>query len=181
MIKKMMAASGVTLALMMIFWGIFISNEKRIFYILGIVSLTLCYQFCARLVIGGLIDYNMKNRFDHNKKWFSEKGFEKNFYKKLRVKKWKDNFPTADEELFSLKSHTVKEIIIAGCQSEMVHWLCAAAGFLTLFLIIPFGEWYIFLIISVFAAVYDMAFVIIHRYNRPRLLKTLKRLNEKEK
>lgn len=180
MVKKMMAVSGLTLVLMIIFWWIFISSEKRIFYILGIVSLTVCYQFCERLVICGLIDYNMKNRVDHNKKWFLEKGFEKNFYKKLRVKKWKDNFPTADEELFSLKSHTVEEIVMAGCQSEIVHWLCAAAGFLALFLIIPFGEWYIFLIISVFAAVYDMAFVIVHRYNRPRLLETLKRLNEKE-
>lgn len=181
MVKKMMAASGITLALMMIFWGIFISNEKRIFYVLGIVSLTVCYQFCVRLVIGGLIDYNMKNRVDYKKNRFSEKAFEKNLYKKLSVKKWKDNFPTADEELFSLKTHTVEEIIMAGCQSEMVHWLCAAAGFLTMFLIIFFGEWYIFLVISIIAAAYDMAFVITHRYNRPRLLKTLKRLNEKEK
>ena len=180
MVRKMMVVSAITLVLMMVFWGIFISSEKRVFYILGIISLTVCYQFCERLVIGGLIDYNMKNRFDHNKEWFSEKSFEKNLYKKLRVKKWKDNFPTADEELFSLKTHTAEEIIMAGCQSEIVHWLCAAAGFLTLFLIIPFGEWYIFLIISVFAAVYDLAFVITHRYNRPRLLKTLKRLNEKE-
>lgn len=170
-----MAVSGVALVLMIVFWSIFLQNEKRIFFTLGIISLTVCYHFSVRLVIGGLIDYNMKNRVDYKKKLFSEKEFEKNLYRKLRVKKWKDYLPTADEELFSLKNHTIEEIIMAGCQSEIVHWFCAAAGFLTIFLAVPFGNWYIFLITSVLAAAYDMIFVTVQRYNRPRLLKTLKR------
>lgn len=184
MVKRMMTVSGISLVLMAVFWGIFILGGKRLFYTLGIISLTVCYHFSVRLVIGGLIDYNMKNQVDYTKKWFSEKEFEKNFYRKLHVKKWKDNLPTADEELFSLKTHTIEEIIMAGCQAEIVHWFCAAAGFLTMFLAIPFGDWYIFLITSVLAAAYDMLFVIIQRYNRPRLMKTLgmeKRLTEIKK
>lgn len=187
MLRKMMAVSIVTLILMFLFWGVFLASEVRIFYTLGIVALTVCFHFSIRLVIGGLIDYKLKNNVDYTLDWFEQKSFEKPLYKTLRVKNWKDNLPTANEDYFSLKNHSLEEIIMAGCQAEIVHELCAVSGFLTLFFAIPFGDLWVFLITAVVGAAYDLLFVIIQRFNRPRLMKAfkmemrLKMTNNKEK
>ena len=175
MVRKMMAVSAITLVLMFVFWGIFLANEVRIFFTLGIVSLTICFHFSVRLVIGGVIDYFFKNRVDYTKKRYQPKGFEKGLYKTLRVKKWKNRMPTANEDYFSVKKHSLEEIVMAGCQAEIVHELCAAAGFLSVLFAIPFGDWWVFFITAAVGAVYDMVFVIIQRYNRPRLMKALER------
>lgn len=175
MVRKMMAVSAITLVLMLVFWGVFLASEIRVFFTLGVVSLTVSFHFSIRLVIGGLIDYNLKNRVDYTKGWFREKGFEKGLYKTLRVKKWKNRMPTANEDYFSVKKHSLEEIVMAGCQAEIVHELCAAAGFLSVLFAIPFGDWWVFFITAAVGAVYDMVFVIIQRCNRPRLMKALER------
>ncbi|MCH5204207.1 MAG: hypothetical protein J1F03_05620 [Oscillospiraceae bacterium] len=175
MFKKMMAVSIVSLVMMFVSWGIFLASEVRIFFTLGIIAVTVCFHFSIRLVIGGIIDYTMKNQVDYTKPWFEHRSFENGLYKTLRVKKWKDRMPTANEEYFSLKEHSLEEIIMAGCQAEIVHELCAVAGFLTLFFAIPFGDMWLFLLTAAAGAVYDMIFVIIQRYNRPRLMKAFKR------
>lgn len=175
MVKKMIAVSAVTLALMFVFWGIFLTNRKPLFFTLGIISLTISFHFSIRLVIAGLIDYKLKNRVDYTKKWFEPREFEQKLYKALRVKKWKDIMPTADENNFSLKKHTFEEILMAGCQAEIVHEACAVSGFLTMFFAIPFGYWWVFLITSIGGALFDMVFVVIQRFNRPRLMKIVER------
>lgn len=175
MVKKMIAVSAVTLALMFVFWGIFLTNRKPLFFTLGIIALTICFHFTIRLVIAGLIDYKLKNRVDYTKKWFEPREFEQKLYKALRVKKWKDIMPTADENNFSLKKHTFEEILMAGCQAEIVHEACAVSGFLTMFFAIPFGYWWVFLITSIGGALFDMVFVVIQRFNRPRLMKIVER------
>lgn len=179
MVKKMYAVSAVSLILFFTFWGIFLGTKTDIFFTLGIIALTTCYHFTVRLVIGSIVDYNLKNTVDYTRKWFKQRDFEERLYKNLHVKKWKDSMPTADENLFLLSKHTLEKIISAGCQAEIVHELCAAAGLLAIFLAIPFGDLWVFLVTSLGAALYDLMFVAIQRYNRPHLIKTLKKQQER--
>lgn len=175
MVKKMFAASGVSLLLMFAFWGIFLTNKEMVFFSLGVAALTICYHFTVRLVIGGFCDFYLKNNVNYKRKWFAKRGFEDKLYKFLRVKKWKNIMPTADEDLFSLESKTPEQIVKAGCQAEIVHELCAAAGLLSMLLAIPFGTFWVFFGTAVGAAIYDFSFVAVQRYNRPRLLRLMER------
>lgn len=178
MIKKMFAVSGVSLVLFFAFWGIFLGTKKPVYFTLGIVAMTVCYHFTVRLVIGGLFEFFLKNDVDYTRKWFEPREFEENLYKKLKVKKWKKILPTADEDLFSLEKRTPEQVVMAGCQAEIVHECCAAAGLLSMFLAIPFGYFWVFFGTSVAAALCDLAFVAIQRYNRPRLLKYIERKSQ---
>lgn len=161
--------------LLFAFWGLFLGTKKPAYLVMGIIALTICYHFTVRLVIGGLFDFFLKNNVDYTRKWFAEHDFEKNLYKKLRVRKWKKILPTADEDLFTLEKKTPEEVVMAGCQAEIVHECCAAAGLLSMFLAFLFGYLWVFCVTSVLAALCDLAFVAIQRCNRPRLLKMIER------
>ena len=50
-------------------------------------------------------------------------------------------------------------------------------SFLPLFAAIPFGAFPVFLLTSLLSAMYDLSFVIMQRFNRPRII----RLIEKER
>ena len=87
------------------------------------------------------------------------------------MKKWKKYIPTYDNEQFSLKTHSADEIAKATCRAETVHWLCAAASLVTICFAVWFGALPAFLITGILGALVDLVFVIVQRYNRPRLLK----------
>ena len=129
MVKRMFAISGVSLALLFVFWGMFLGTKKPVYFTLGIVAMTVCYHFTIRLVIGNLFDYKLRNCVDYKRKWFAPRDFEEKLYKKLRVKKWKKYIPTADESLFSFENRTPKQILMSGCQAEIVHETCAGVDF----------------------------------------------------
>ncbi len=171
----MFVVSGASLVLLFAFWGMFLGTKKPAYFTFGIIAMTICYHFTVRLVIGGLFDFFLKNNVNYRRKWFAERDFEKNLYKKLRVKKWKKILPTADEGLFSLEKKTPEQVIMAGCQAEIVHECCAVAGLLSMFLAFPFGYFWVFFGTSVAAALCDLAFVAIQRFNRPRLMKLIER------
>ena len=134
---------------------------------------TFFYHFAMRLLVGHIINGVMKNRADYTKGRYQLLGFEKKLYKKLKVKQWKGNFPTYDPALFDPKLHSWSEIAQAMCQAELVHEVIVLLSFLPLFAAIPFGSFYVFFITSLLAALFDLCFVVIQRYNRPRVLKLL--------
>ena len=141
---------------------------------------TFLYHLAMRLLVGHMIDNVMKNRAAYTKRWYQLCGFEKKLYKKLKVKQWKGNFPTYNPTLFDPKFHSWDEIAQAMCQAELVHEVIVILSFLPLFAAIPFGSFYVFFITSLLAALFDLCFVVIQRYNRPRVLKLLQ-LSERGK
>lgn len=85
--------------------------------------------------------------------------------------------PTYDRSLFDPQVHTWAEIAQAMCQAELVHETIAALSFLPIVESIWFGTYPVFIVTSVFAAAFDMLFVMIQRYNRQRIMKLLKQKN----
>lgn len=169
--RFMYTVSAASLALMFIFSGIYRATDWGIFATLGITSMTICYHFTIRLVIGNIVDAIMRNEADWRKPWFRERKFEKKLYKKLKVKRWKDRMPTVDKNAFALEKNPIERVIGATCQAEIVHELDVLASLAAILFAIPFGDLWVFLITSILGAAADMIFVIMQRYNRPRLIK----------
>ena len=137
---------------------------------IAITALTVVCHLSLRFIIGAIIGKVGRKRINSSRRWFVVKSWEKTLYDKLQVKKWKKHIPTYAPGEFSLESHTLQEIIHNTCVSELVHETIVLFSFLPILLSIPFGAFPVFLITSVLAACFDCIFVVLQRYNRPRLI-----------
>ncbi len=175
MIKIMKQVAIISFIATLLFLLLNITLSKGIFTTLAITSGTVFYHFSIRLIIGYSIDGIFKNRMDYNKGWFKPKSFEEKLYRFLKVKNWKAKMPTAVPENFDLRRNNPYDVAWAMCQAEVVHEINIVASFLPIVATICFGAFWVFFITSLFSACYDMMFVIIQRYNRPRILSLAER------
>ena len=136
----------------------------------AIVFGTIAYHLLVRLLISFVFNKLMKNKANLNNSWYKVGKLEMSFYKKLKVKKWKDKMPTYEGELFDPKKHTWDEIAQAMCQAELIHETNVILSFLPVLAGIWFGSYSVFIITSICAAIFDMIFVVIQRYNRQRIM-----------
>lgn len=151
-----------------------------VFLALAITFGTIFYHLAIRLLIGLIFNIFMKNRADYTKKWYKVRSWENKLYKFLRVNKWKGKLPTYDKSLYSVKERNFDGIAQAMCQAELVHETNCVVSFLPLIASIWFGEFYVFLITSICAALFDLLFVIEQRYNRPRVIKLAERQKRRQ-
>ncbi len=142
---------------------------------LAITFVTTFYHFAVRLLIGSLIP----NCFDYRKFWFREKAFEKALYRKLKLRRWKGQLPTYNPRLFSLEEYPLEQIISHMCQAEIVHEVIILFSFVPLLFSLFWGVFPVFLITSLAAAGFDTLFVLLQRYNRPRLVHLMKKQQKK--
>jgi hypothetical protein len=141
------------------------------------IGITL-YHFVMRLMVGTIINYLMKNKANHNNIWFREKSFEKKFYNLINVYKWKKHLPTYSPDTFDINQKTIKEIIGATCQAEIVHEVIMVLSLLPIILIPVLGGAVALIITSILAMIFDSLFVILQRYNRPNLIKVMGRFQK---
>lgn len=83
--------------------------------------------------------------------------------------------PTYDTDTFDASKRSWDEIAQATCQSELVHETIVVLSFLPIASSVWLGELPVFIITSVIAAAIDMIFVIMQRYNRPRIVRLIKK------
>lgn len=178
-LKKKMIFTTVFLFIgFLIFLPIFIVTENSIVEVITITFGITLYHFSMRLTVGTVINLIMKNMADHNNVWFREKSFESKLYKLIRVRKWKKYVPTYDPDTFDASRKTVKEIIGATCQAEIVHEVIMILSLLPIALIQFFDGEAAFIITSVLSMLIDSVFVILQRYNRPRLIRVMNRFQK---
>ena len=139
----------------------------------AITTGTTFYHFAMRLAVGTIVPHLVKDPV--RRRWFRQKAFEPELYQKLRVKQWKDHMPTYDPASFSLQSNTMEQIVHNSCVSEAVHVVIVLFSFVPILFTIFWGALPVFLITSVLAALFDSCFVVMQRYNRPRLLRILEK------
>lgn len=132
-----------------------------------------------RLVVGLSMNKFIMKPIDYDNIWLRPKSFERNLYKKIRVKNWKNKAPTYRPDDFSIKARSLEEIIQKMCIAEIGHEIMIVASYFTFLFAIFTNDWktfiWIFIITSSFAAGFDLLFVIVQRYNRPRLVVLLNR------
>lgn len=148
---------------------------------LAITFGTIGYHFVMRLLVGLAYNSFMKNHADYHSFWFRQKRFEPKLYELLRVKSWKGKMPTYESAVFDPRRHSWNEIAQAMCQAELVHETIAVLSFLPLFAVRWFGSFWVFLITSVLSALFDLTFVIMQRYNRPRVVRMAEKQKMKER
>lgn len=132
---------------------------------------TVFYHFAMRLAVGWAVPRMMPH--PRHRKWFQQRYFEPKLYEILHVKSWKDHMPTYSPSSFCLKTNTLEQIVHNCCVSEAVHEIIILLSFVPLAFTIWWGAFPVFLITSVLAAAFDCCFVIMQRYNRPRLVRIL--------
>ena len=180
MAKRLKGIAAFSLAAAIILTILYKKTSYGILLPLAITSGTVAYHFVMRLMVGLAFHTVMRNRADYRKRWYQVSKQEMTIYEKLKVKKWKRGMPTYDPTLFDPHLHTWEEIVQAMCQAELVHETIAALSFLPIAAGIWFGEYPVFIVTSVLAAACDMAFVIMQRYNRQRVMKLLNRQNREK-
>ena len=131
-----------------VLWILHRALDSSLLLALTITAGTTCYHFAMRLSVGYLVPWIAKKpNIQHP--WFRPLGFEAGLYKALKVKRWKDRMPTYAPENFSLKYHTLEEIIQNMCVSELVHEVIVIFSFVPLLFSEPFDGFWPFLITSV--------------------------------
>lgn len=171
--KFMYIAAFASLILMFTFAILAKNTGLEVFATLAITAMTICYHFTIRLVIGNITGCVKLSKFNPTAACYRERKFERKLYKALRVKKWKGFAPTYDKSVFSL-DNTPLDIARATCRAETTHVLCAAASLASICLTIWFNALPAFLITAILRACADLVFIVIQRYNRPRLIKLAK-------
>ena len=167
---------GVTLITSIICFYLYYGNVQKTETILwiGIIAFTIMHQFWGRIIMGN-VSKLFKKHINYKQWWFKEKGFEKRLYKLLRVKEWKGKALTYNPELFNLKQYSLEEIANTMVKCEIDHWINEAISLSTLLFIIPWGRTWAFVISAIGAMIFDSQFIVIQRYNRPRVLKIIER------
>ena len=166
----------ITLIISIICFYLYYGNiyQTEMILWIGIIAFTIMYHFWVRIIMGN-VSKIFKKHINYRQWWFKEKRFEKNLYKLLRVKEWKGKALTYNPESFSLKKHSLEEIANTMVKSEVDHWINEVISLSTLLFIIPWGKMWAFIISAICAMIFDSQFIIIQRYNRPRIVKIIKR------
>ncbi len=126
--------------------------------------------------------------FDPNNKIFSAKKGEHKLYERLKVKKWKASIPEAGKLSGFKKDHIqspkdpeyLRKFLIESCIAEAIHavsiiWSLVSLLFVPRNLLLPLGIPLFFL--SFFVHIFP---VLIQRYIRPRILRILNAVLERE-
>ena len=156
------------------------SYKNSIILWTGIVSFTIMYHFWVRIIMGNVCKL-FKKHINYKQKWFKERKFERRIYKLLRVKEWKGKALTYNPELFTLKDNSLEDIANTMCKVEIDHWINEIISLSTLLFAIPWGGFIAFLLSAIIAMIFDGQFIIIQRYNRPRVINIIEKQKKKEK
>ena len=173
--KKMILITAFLLVGFAISLPVFLITKNAILEAVTITVGTALYHFSMRLAVGTAVNMIMRNKANHKNIWFREKGFEKRFYKLLRVRRWKKYIPTYSPDTFDTSKKTVKEIVGATCQAEIVHEVIMLLSLLPIAAIPFVGGAAEFIITSALSVLIDFVFVILQRYNRPKLVRVMER------
>lgn len=152
---------------------LYLQLKTNLLFALSITFGTIAYHFIMRLCVGYGIHWYFHNHMDHTKRWFQPLKFEEKLYTTLNVKHWKKHLPTYAPSSFSTAEHSLSDIVGAMCQAEIVHEIIIPLSFVPIFFIPLFGEPWVFILTSILSAAFDLMFVIIQRFNRPRLLRLI--------
>ncbi len=142
------------------------------------------YQF-----IGAFIALKMdKNQLDSNRSLYKTRNWEKDGYiynHIFKVKKWKKYLPDGGgflknsfkkSKLENTSYENLQKYLIESCRAELTHWIA----------IIPFWTFGIFspprviFYMFIYAIIANIPCIIVQRYNRPRIIKYLNAIKQRE-
>ncbi len=107
-------------------------------------------------------------------------------YQKLfSIRKWKDKLPELSDifrktfskkKLYSFNVEYLTKYIIESCRSELCHWMIVIS-------VIIFSSWFsedMLNLIFVLAVILNVPYIMIQRFNRPRIVNIMQKNEEKQ-
>ena len=166
-------AIGVLLSVLCLgaYYGEYTENDIILWT--GITAFTITYHFWGRIILGN-VSKLFRKYINYKQWWFKERKFEKKLYEILKVKKWKGKALTYNPEQFDLKQNSLEQILNTMTKSEVDHWINEAISISTMFFGLIWGETWIFVLTAIAAMLFDGQFIVIQRYNRPRIIKNFR-------
>ena len=146
---------------------------------LAVTFFTTLYHFVMRVLVSYIVVIARKNKADNKKFEISEA--EEKFYKIIIIKKWKKYAPTYDTRQFCLKDLTHDEIIHNMTNAGIGHGAIVVLSFVPMLFSKAVGGFWAFLITSVLAAVFDLQFVLIQRFNKSRMSRVMEKDRKKDR
>ncbi len=130
-----------------------------------------------------------RDRFDENAYPFACRKWEDGgrIYRKLGIRHWKDRMPDMSRvlpDMFPKKlteaknTEMVRRLIKETCVAEFIHNCLSILFFMGIWMINGFGIEGFFL--GFFSVACNLPYVLIQRYNRPMLVRYLKKLERKQ-
>lgn len=169
--------SSIVFIILTIIFKLVANQYNQPWTALYITFLTISYHFIMRMLVGAIVEMNCKIKtLRDDSIGFSIKPYETKLYKLLKVKRWKASAMTLKPEQFDLSINSPETVLHNVMKAELVHRIIMPLSFLPLLLIIPYGAPVVFVTTSTAACLIDLKFVIIQRYNRPRLQKLKRRV-----
>ncbi len=133
---------------------------------------TTAYHLAVRLAVGFFVFKSIKIKNCENG-WFRQKKWERTLYRLIKVHSWKDDFPSYAPEKFDPKNG-IDDAINATCQAEIAHFVLIFLSFVPLLISFSIGctvfDIIVFAATGLIASAVDLLFLIVQRYNRPRLI-----------
>ena len=155
------------------------------FVALTITFATIGYHFAVRILVGAAVDKLTAGGVNNQRWWFRQSESERRLFRLLKVHRWKLKLPTYTPEKFSLKLNTPEQVVCNMCAAEIIHEVNILASLVPvlLSLAVPFlrDTLPVFVLTSAAAALFDLLFVVIQRYNRPRMMKLIRRKENENK
>lgn len=165
----------ISMTALVVFEALNLIFDVELISVIRTTALTVFYHLGFRLLLGEyILPKLVYSKICSDSPWFRTSKAEGALYKKLNIKRFKDRLPTYNPNEFSLKEHSLEEIVEATCRAEIIHEVNFILSFLPLLFSLKFGAFLVFLITSLAAACFDLLFVIVQRYNRPRILRIIK-------
>lgn len=144
--------------------------------------------FCIHMGVSALFRKVPDEYYEKESRWFEAFSWEDEgriWQKLFKVKEWKDLVPEASsfvegtyskESLQNTEPETIKKFITETKRGEQVHWFTMLPAPLFFLFNPPWAGW----IIIAYALIANLPFIIIQRYNRPRLKRLYKLALRKE-
>lgn len=136
----------------------------------GIVCFMILYHFGMRIAMGE-ISKLFGIKYTHP--WFKPRSFEKKLYKILRVREWRDKVLTFNPDEFLMEKRTLPEIANTMAKAEVDHWINEIISVTAIFFSLVWGRFPIFLVTSIAAMLFDAQFIVVQRFNRPKVVRLI--------
>lgn len=135
-----------------------------------IIIITIIYHFLYRILIGELVSMlDSKKDINNDSILLYEFGFEKKLYDFLKVKQWKNYMVTAKPKQFDIYSKSFADLLKSMLIAEKVHLICFFLSYIPILFISETGIVPAIVSVCIIGSLIDLAYVMIQRYNIPRI------------
>ena len=155
------------------------NTDSLVVFWIGMVTFTIMYHFWVRIIMGNVLKL-FKKHITYKQYFFKEKKFEKKFYDLIKVKSWKDKVLTYAPQEFDLKENSLETVANNMAKAELDHWINSLISISTISFGFFSNVFWPFIVSAIFAMAFETQFIVLQRYNRPRVVKIIER-EEKNK